>query len=243
MGRVLREGGVEVSRSGAVPTGRELDWRIRGGFITQLFERSMTRSLFGLLPVCGLGLLLLAGCDTDPRFDTRTAYMEGGMGPRPTEAGRPSFDDVSYWEGDGVPGAPHVIIKMAEQRAYFYKGETLVGVSMISTGREGYNTPTGHFHIIQKDKDHASSEYGDYDDAQGNIVMKEIDRKKDPMPPGAHFDGAKMPFFMRIVGGTGMHEGFLPGYPASHGCIRMPGFMAEAFFRSVELGTPVEIDN
>jgi lipoprotein-anchoring transpeptidase ErfK/SrfK len=51
-----------------------------------------------------------------------------------------------------------------------------------------------------------------------------------------------MPNFMRIVGGTGMHEGYLPGYPASHGCIRMPGFMAAAFFRSVEVGTPVIIE-
>jgi lipoprotein-anchoring transpeptidase ErfK/SrfK len=166
-----------------------------------------------------------------------------GQEQQATDEGRPPFDDVSYWEGDGVPGAPHVIIRMGEQRAYFYKGDTLVGISMISTGREGYNTPMGNFHIIQKDKDHASSEYGDYDDAQGKIVMKEIDRKKDAMPPGAHFDGAKMPYFMRIVGGTGMHEGYLPGYPASHGCIRMPAFMAEAFFRSVDLGTPVEITN
>ena len=56
------------------------------------------------------------------------------------------------------------------------------------------------------------------------------------------FDGADMPYFMRIVGGTGMHEGYLPGYPASHGCIRMPGPMAEAFFRSVSVGTPVTIE-
>ena len=61
------------------------------------------------------------------------------------------------------------------------------------------------------------------------------------MPPGGVFDGARMPYFMRITGGVGMHEGFLPGYPASHGCIRMPGFMAENFFHNVEVGTPVKI--
>jgi len=198
---------------------------------------------FALLPAFSAVVLFLSACSNDPRFDTRTAYLGGGGAAQDGEEGRPPYDTVSYWEGDGVPGAPHVVIRMGEQRAYFYKGSTLVGISTISTGREGYNTPTGKFHIIQKDKDHASSEYGDYDDASGNIVMKEIDRKKDPMPPGCHFDGAKMPYFMRIVGGTGMHEGFLPGYPASHGCIRMPGFMAQAFFRNVELGTPVEITN
>ena len=50
-----------------------------------------------------------------------------------------------------------------------------------------------------------------------------------------------MPYFMRIVGGVGMHAGYLPGYPASHGCIRMPEFMAENFFKSVSTGTPVTI--
>jgi lipoprotein-anchoring transpeptidase ErfK/SrfK len=140
-----------------------------------------------------------------------------------------------------MTGAPSVHISLSEQRAYFYKGGQLAGISWISTGREGKNTVTGNFHIIQKDKDHKSSLYGDYVDAQGKIVKKDIDRSKDPIPPGAHFDGAKMPNFMRIVGGTGMHEGFLPGYPASHGCIRMPGFMALDFFNAVSVGTPVTI--
>ena len=50
-----------------------------------------------------------------------------------------------------------------------------------------------------------------------------------------------MPYFMRIHGAVGMHAGYLPGYPASHGCIRMPEFMAEDFFNNVEIGTPVTI--
>jgi hypothetical protein len=196
----------------------------------------MTRILFGLIAIC-LAAAALTGCTNSP--DTRTEYLGGGQ--TESQNGHLAFDDVSYWDGDGVAGSPHVVIRLGEQRAYFYKGDALVGVSIISTGREGYDTPLGHFHIIQKDKDHVSSRFGDYDDANGNILQKEIDRDKDPMPPGAHYDGAKMPYFMRIVAGTGMHEGFLPGYPASHGCIRMPGFMAEAFFRNVEIGTPVEI--
>ena len=87
-----------------------------------------------------------------------------------------------------------------------------------------------------------SSLFGDYVDANCAVIQKEVDTSKDRKPKGAHFDGAKMPNFMRIVGGTGMHEGYLPGYPASHGCIRMPGFMAAAFFRSLEVGTPVIIE-
>ena len=206
----------------------------------------MKRFQFGLIPWFSLAaVFILAGCGgNDPRFDIRTAYLgasTGAGGHVDNLEGRPPYDDVSYWEGDGVSGKAHIVIKLGEQRAYFYKGSTLVGISTISTGREGFGTKPGSFHIIQKDKDHVSSRFGDYDDAQGNILQKDIDRDKDPMPKGAKYDGAKMPYFMRIVGGTGMHEGFLPGYPASHGCIRMPGFMAQAFFRSVEVGTPVEV--
>ena len=150
-------------------------------------------------------------------------------------------DNVSYWSGDTETGKPSVRISLSEQRAYFYKGDKLVGVSLISSGSEGRNTVTGKFHIIQKDVTHQSSLFGDYVDANGVVVAKNVNTSTDPMPKGAHFDGANMPYFMRIVDGTGMHEGYLPGYPASHGCIRMPGFMAKAFFRSLSLGTPVSI--
>jgi len=187
-----------------------------------------------------LALLLLGtGCATDPRFDRDTVYL--GAGGQIVRRNAAEVDNVSYWDGGGVSGKPSVKICLAEQRAYFYKNNQIVGVSMVSTGREGYGTRPGNFKIIQKDKDHKSSLYGDYIDAYGNVLMKDIDVSKDPKPPGAIFDGAKMPYFMRIVGGTGMHAGFLPGYPASHGCIRMPAFMAENFFNSVAVGTPVTI--
>ncbi len=189
-----------------------------------------------------LAALLLSACGSrDPRYSDDTTYLGGYHSSGPAEK-RANFDNVSYWDGDGISGSPHVRIGLSEQRAYFYKGSDLVGVSVISTGREGFDTPTGHFKITQKDKDHVSSRFGDYVDSSGNPIQKEIDRDKDPMPKGAKYDGARMPFFMRITGGVGMHEGFLPGYPASHGCIRMPGFMAQAFFRNIEVGAPVEID-
>ncbi len=194
------------------------------------------RKLLALLPV-----VLLASCATDSRYDRMTEYL--GVGGSTYTQNHANYDNVSYWDGDGMTGSSKIIIRLSEQRAYFYKGGELAGVSIISTGREGFNTPTGNFKIIQKDKDHVSSRFGDYVDAYGNVIKKDIDTEKDPKPPGAKYDGAKMPYFMRIVGGTGMHEGFLPGYPASHGCIRMPGFMAEAFFRNVSLGTPVTITN
>lgn len=187
-----------------------------------------------------LFLAVFGGCASDdPRFDDDTIYV-GGFRSR-SGPPRANYDDVSYWDGGGVAGAPSIRISLGEQRAYFYKGGELVGVSVLSTGREGYGTPTGRYRITQKDRHHKSNLYGDYVDRNGFVVQKDIDVRKDPKPPGAIFDGARMPYFMRIVGGVGMHEGFLPGYPASHGCIRMPGFMAEAFFDNVSIGTPVAI--
>lgn len=186
--------------------------------------------------------LFIVGCANDGRYGRDTIYLGGK--PTPADNGkRMNFDNVSYWDGDNAAGAPRVRISLSEQKAFFYKGDNLVGISILSTGREGFGTPSGRFKILQKNRDHVSSLYGNYVDAvTGEVVKKDIDRTKDPMPKGAKYDGAKMPFFMRIHGGVGMHEGFLPGYPASHGCIRMPGFMAEAFFRNVELGTPVTVE-
>jgi hypothetical protein len=218
---------------------RSLDF-LRGLRIKNAVETLMDRSLFCILQaVVSVGLVLLVtGCGEDPRYSARTQYLGGAYGGAP--AGPPR-DSVSYWDGDSVNGSPSVKISLGEQRAYFYKSGVLVGVSQLSTGREGLNTALGSFKIIQKDKDHVSSLFGDYVDSADNVVVPNVDVTKDPKPPGTHFRGTPMPYFMRIVSGTGMHAGYLPGYPASHGCIRMPEFMAENFFKSVSLGTPVTI--
>jgi hypothetical protein len=195
-----------------------------------------------------LTAMLLTGCATDSRLSTDMVYLGGRRIPTAgfghgMEEKRMNFDNVSFWDGDHVSGPPRIRISLGEQKAFFYKGDEIVGVSLISTGREGFNTPTGSYRIQQKDRHHVSSRYGDYVDRDGNTVQKDIDRQLDKMPPGCRYDGAKMPYFLRVHGGVGMHEGFLPGYPASHGCIRMPGFMAEAFFRSVSVGTPVTVEH
>ncbi len=202
----------------------------------------LTPLMFKLAPLLILLLALLgAGCvSRDPRFSEDTVYLGGFKGKAPAPK-RANYDDVSFWDGDHANGSPTIRISIGEQRAYFYKGGELVGISILSTGREGHGTPVGNYKLQQKDIDHVSSLYGDWVDRSGGIIKKEIDTSKDPKPPGAIFDGARMPFFMRITGGVGMHEGFLPGYPASHGCIRMPGFMAQKFFENVSVGTPVAI--
>jgi hypothetical protein len=202
----------------------------------------MIKGIPTLLALPLAALLLLSGCasnGTSP-LNGETEYL-GQIRDKIAKTLNPNDDGVSYWKGDEYKGAPSIVIHLDEQRAYFYKDKQLVGVSIISTGREGFDTPTGHFHIIQKDKDHVSSRFGDYLDKNGNVIKKQGDRLVDPLPKGAIYDGDVMPYFMRIVDGTGLHQGYLPGYPASHGCIRMPGDMAEDFFYNVSVGTPVTI--
>jgi L,D-transpeptidase catalytic domain len=200
-----------------------------------LFRRSS-------LLLAAFAALFLVSCDGDDPRTAQSQYLGGVYGNTPVSTSAPR-DSVSYWDGDGISGKPSVRIKLGEQKAYFYKGGQLVGISQLSTGREGMGTTVGSFSIIQKDQNHVSSQYGDYVDSADNVVVANVDVGKDPKPPGTHFKGAPMPYFMRIVGGTGMHAGYLPGYPASHGCIRMPEFMAENFFRSVSVGTPVTISH
>lgn len=150
----------------------------------------------------------------------------------------------SYWDGAGVSGSPSMVINLSKQTASFYKGDKLVGVSAISSGREGFDTPAGNYKIIQKNIDHKSNLYGDYVDASGTVVTANVDVKKDPCPAGAHFQGAPMPYFMRLTNsGVGMHQGFLPGVPDSHGCIRMPEKMVKIFWDNAPLGTPVTVIN
>lgn len=141
-----------------------------------------------------------------------------------------------------MEGTPRVRINLTEQRAYFYKGGQLAGVSLISSGREGRDTVTGEFRIVEKQKHHESSLFGAYVAADGRVVQRDVDTRIDKRPEGTHYVGAPMPHWMRIVGGTGMHEGFLPGYPDSHGCIRMPKEMAAVFYDAVSVGTPVCIE-
>jgi lipoprotein-anchoring transpeptidase ErfK/SrfK len=137
----------------------------------------------------------------------------------------------------------HVIVSLTKQRAYLMTGEEIAIDSPISSGKRGHTTPNGSFTVLEKDKDHHSSLYGDYKDSSGRTVRGGISAHIDAAPSGTHFVGASMKWFMRLTGeGVGMHVGILPGYPASHGCIRMPEPAAAQFYAHVKVGTPVRVD-
>ncbi len=187
--------------------------------------------------------VLLASCSHQAGSQAPTPYLEAFAPQSVPGSATYNADTVSYWDGDGLSGPASVVIDLGDQRAYFYKGGTLAGVSSLSTGDEGHPTTTGRFKIIEKDRWHESNLYGDYVDAAGNIVMQNIDVTKDPKPPVTKFDGSNMWHFMRFNKGAGMHEGYLPGYAASHGCVRMPAQMAEIFYHNVVIGTPVTVQH
>jgi hypothetical protein len=119
------------------------------------------------------------------------------------------------WEGDAVTVGPLVIVvSIPEERAYVYRNGVRIGTSTVSTGRPGHDTPTGVFHVLQKDRDHHSKKYNDA-----------------PMP-----DAERLTW-----DGVALHAGGLPGYPSSHGCIHLPSRFAELLFDVSSLGMTVVI--
>ena len=111
-------------------------------------------------------------------------------------------------------GEERVVISLTEQLAYLYRGDALMAVATISTGVEGRDTPTGIFAV----------------------------RGKTPMHRSKKYDNAPMPFTQFIDEyGVALHGGFNPGYPASHGCIRLPLAFAKKLYTVTGIGTPVII--
>ena len=133
-----------------------------------------------------------------------------------------------------------VEIDLQEQRAYLLQNGRPVLASPISSGRYGHLTRTGSFTVLEKERNHYSSMYGKIVDAEGNTVVADADADMK-VPHGGKFIPAPMRYFMRFTGADGMHAGYLPGYPASHGCVRMPEQYAIAFFNAVQVGTPVTV--
>ncbi len=143
-----------------------------------------------------------------------------------------------------------VLISLSKQRAYLKVGDEIAIDTPISSGKRAGMTPTGTFPIVQKNADHRSSLYGDFVNKQGQVVRAGVSTKIDSAPSGTTYRGASMRWFMRFGDPAtkgwrpeGMHTGILPGYPASHGCVRLPDDIARMFFEKVVIGTLVTIEN
>ena len=114
-----------------------------------------------------------------------------------------------------APSGPVLVyVDLTRQRATVYRNGVRIGVSTISSGKDGHETPTGVFTILEKNVVHHSKTY----------------------------DDAPMPFQQRLTWmGVALHAGNLPGYPASHGCVRIPMFADKAVYKMMPVGTPVYV--
>jgi L,D-transpeptidase catalytic domain len=207
--------------------------------ITSLFGKNSLSILLAAF------LLYLPGCSSAPDLSGYTDSL-GSITSSIPELGRRSLNSVTTHVPelgmltDQGSARRAIVVRLSDQRAFLYKDEEVVGISPASTGREGYNTPRGKYRVIAKDIDHRSSLYGEYVRG-GRVIKRGVDVRKDPKPPGAVFVGAPMPYYLQIAPSYGLHAGHLPGYPASHGCIRLPNRWAKRFYYAVKVGTPVWI--
>jgi len=133
-----------------------------------------------------------------------------------------------------------VVINLTEQMAYLLKNGRVTVVAPIASGKEGWETQVGNFAVISKDLNHQSGTFGLITDAYGRIVNPNA-VPGSYVPPGCHYLAAPMPYFIEFRKYVGIHAGYLPGYPASHGCVRMPKDLAANFFAGVQIGTPVKV--
>ncbi len=140
-------------------------------------------------------------------------------------------------EFEGKPDI-EIDLDLTLQRATIYVDGAVVATSPVSSGRASHPTPIGEFEVIEKDIDHHSNLYGKIVDGHGGVVKSSADAAT-PVPHGCHFAQAPMKFFLRFDGAAGTHAGVLPGYPASHGCVRMPPEKAKLFYDIAQVGTPV----
>ncbi|HEY0150262.1 MAG TPA: L,D-transpeptidase family protein [Allosphingosinicella sp.] len=141
--------------------------------------------------------------------------------PAPTPVAPPAFEEPDLkpgefaWRPERAQSGPvEMVVSIPLQRAYVYRGGTLIGVTTVSTGRKGHRTPTGTFPILEKRQKHFSNLY----------------------------NNAPMPFMQRLTwDGIALHAGQIPGHPASHGCVRLPLAFAKHLFGVTQRGGNVHI--
>ena len=183
------------------------------------FMRLSRRAAVGIL-LTGASVLIsgnflateaLAARKRSSSKSSKSTKKPAAAGNKPADLKPGQFE----WHPDRSPSGPlAIIVSLTKQRVYVYRNGIQIGVSTCSTGKKDHETPTGVFTILEKEKEHYSSTY----------------------------DDAAMPMMQRLTwDGIALHAGKLPGYPASHGCVRLPKAFAEKLYDVTQSGTPVII--
>ena len=168
------------------------------------------------------GLLLfglaLAVAPASAQEQEHPAGIEAATTAELTEASADELQPGEYrWNPDAAPAGPiSILVSIQRQIDYVYRSGKLIGVTTVSTGKPGHDTPVGTFTVLQKKVYHRSTIY----------------------------DGAPMPFMRRLTwDGIALHAGRIPGYPASHGCVRLPQAFAKILYGATRLGVEVTIQD
>jgi hypothetical protein len=172
---------------------------------------SLTRRIAIGVLLTGAGLLFSS------RYSMMDALAKPARQRKPAASKKPEELKTGQFEWHpqrSQSGPLAIIVSLTKQRVYVYRNGIQIGVTSCSTGKEGYETPTGVFTILEKEEEHYSNIY----------------------------DSASMPHMHRLTwDGIALHAGSLPGYPASHGCVRLPKAFAEKLYGITQIGTPVII--
>ncbi|KQS49694.1 L,D-transpeptidase family protein [Sphingomonas sp. Leaf198] len=162
-------------------------------------------------PVTAIGLAVALFAGASPAL----AASAGALAAMPIEQAATELSPNQFvWKDNGESEPVSIVISLLEQRAFVYRGSSMIAATTISSGKDGKDTPLGTYPILQKNAVHKSSLY----------------------------DDASMPFMQRLTwDGIAIHAGRNPGFPASHGCIRVPLGFAKQLFGVTTLGTTVTV--
>lgn len=165
-----------------------------------------------------LGVVLLLAAIASPAFAQEQEASAATSTGLDAQSGQPS-DSLQpgefFWTPERAPaGQLVIVVSIPQQRAHVYRNGMRIGVSTVSTGKAGHPTPTGTFEILQKKVLNHSNLY----------------------------NNAPMPFMQRLTwDGIALHAGKIPGYPASHGCIRLPLAFSEKLYAETQKGMLVVV--
>ncbi len=218
-------------------------------FPARLLLAGLVAPLLLGLSACTEVTQFLTRAETKPASDTKPEAQAAAQpaaevpDPIPAPQEKPKPGKLYEWSGDGR-SVTRIIVNTNEQKARFYAGDEQIGWTTVASGVSKHPTPVGHFEVMEKVENKRSNLYGRIYTKGGKVMRADAKSGRDAVPAGARFEGAKMPYFLRLTyDGIGLHAGPIPrpGRPASHGCIRMPSKMAPILFKHVNVGTKVSI--